>query len=467
MVPEPSKQGYISGYEIQQSPLNLNSCAKLVACDFGSSVQPSAAFSEKRLLELLRSSKPRRESLQEKVFAALETGWKGKGKESFCPGNRVESMAAKRGRGGARHTPKPFTDEGVQELVKDLGPYELISRSGAVDPKGLVRNLDLVRDLLRAEPTGEVHTQPMRQALLKLMRNDPTVNTSRFNGSVWSNLKGERLGCLLNHTRKWARAELEGKSNAASKLTAFEYGKLKELLDLSEEKEVPETGHLLALEDRKPPSKEGRHLRPKLSLDSDGFPKMFGENQESSPESADEALPKGRAPCSVSFLKRRAGQSLVDPGQEEPEEEAADALKEAMGLGGKGGAGGSKPAKGNGRGRGRGSGRGKGKAKKGNGKGKTPKEQPLKKPAASQPIPGYVGGWKAVRKTKASEPARCYLTGTLGPAGKRLLITEVPERWTSQYEKVIDIIKKSLEKDPKMTKDQAQAMRTSLCKKYP
>ena len=146
--------------------------------------------------------------------------------------------------------PEPFTDEGVlfkvladhKELVKDLGPYELISRSGAVDPKGLVRNLDLVRDLLRAEPTGEVHTQPMRQALLKLMRNDPTVNTSRFNGSVWSNLKGERLGCLLNHTRKWARAELEGKSNAASKLTAFEYGKLKELLDLFEEKEVPETG---------------------------------------------------------------------------------------------------------------------------------------------------------------------------------------------------------------------------------
>ena len=64
----------------------------------------------------------------------------------------------------------------------------------------------------------------------------------------------------------------------------------------------------------------------------------------------------------------------MDPGQEEPEEEAADALKEAMG----------KPAKGKGRGRGRGSGRGKGKAKKGNGKGKTRNEQPLKKPAASQ-----------------------------------------------------------------------------------
>ncbi|CAE7626891.1 unnamed protein product [Symbiodinium sp. CCMP2592] len=352
------------------------------------------------------------EGVDGKFVSALETG--------------VESMAAK-GRGGARHTPKPFTDEGVllkvlgdhKDLIKDLGPYELISRSGAVDPKGLVRNLDLLRDLLRAEPTGE------------LMRDDPTVNTSSFNGSVWSNLKGERLGCLLNHTRKWARAEVEGKSNAASKLTAFEYRKLKELLDLFQDKEVPETGPRLALEDRKPPSKEGRQLRPKPSLDSDGFPKMFGESQASSFESADEALSKGRAPCSVSFLKRRAGQSLM-VGQEEPEEEAADALKEAMGGGGT-----------------------------------EPKEQPLKKPAASQPIPGHVGGWKAVRKTKASKPARCYLTGTLGPAGKRLLITEVPERWTSQYEKVIDIIKKALEKDPKMTKDQAQAMRTSLCKKYP
>ena len=44
-------------------------------------------------------------------------------------------MACKRGRGGARHTPKPFTDEGVllkvlgdhKELVKDLGAYESIT----------------------------------------------------------------------------------------------------------------------------------------------------------------------------------------------------------------------------------------------------------------------------------------------------------------------------------------------------
>ena len=130
---------------------------------------PSAAsscgsFFGERLLELRRSSKPRQESLQEKGFAALEIGWKGKGEEKFfCPGNRVESMAAKGGRGGPRRTPKPFTDEGVllkvlahhKELVKDLGPYELINRSGAVDPKGLVRNRDLLRDLLRAHPSDD------------------------------------------------------------------------------------------------------------------------------------------------------------------------------------------------------------------------------------------------------------------------------------------------------------------------
>ena len=344
-------------------------------------------------------------------------------------------MACKRGRGGARHTAKPFTDEGVllkvlgdhKELVKDLGPYESISRSGAVDPRGLLRCKDLLQDLLRAEPTAEVHTQPLRSALLRLMKADPSVNTTVFNGSVWTNLKAERLGCLLNHLRKFCRAEVEGKSNAASKLTAFEYLKLKELLDLYQDKEVPETG-LLALEDREPPLKEGRLLKPKPSLDSEGFPTMFGESSSSEKAAEGIALKKAKASCSVSFLRRRAGQSLLDSAPEESSkhEEEADALKEAMGLHGKGAAArGSSTGKSKGRGRGRGKGKGKGKAK---GPEKKPKEQPLKKPAASQPIPHNVGGWRAVRKTMAKKPARCYLTGTLGPAGKRVLITEVPER---------------------------------------
>ena len=48
------------------------------------------------------------------------------------------------GKGGARHHTKPWVDQGLlyaalvahQDLVKDLGRYEHISRSNAPDPKG-------------------------------------------------------------------------------------------------------------------------------------------------------------------------------------------------------------------------------------------------------------------------------------------------------------------------------------------
>ena len=83
-------------------------------------------------------------------LSALETGWK-----AWPPREAGE---------GPGTPPSLSQTKGVllkvlgdhKELVRDLGPYERISRSGAVDPKGLVHNLDLLRDLLRTEPTGEV-----------------------------------------------------------------------------------------------------------------------------------------------------------------------------------------------------------------------------------------------------------------------------------------------------------------------
>lgn len=60
------------------------------------------------------------------------------------------------GRGGARHFGKPYVDPGLLyvalsshcDLVKDLGTYELMSRTQGVDPKGLVKVLDLVKALV-------------------------------------------------------------------------------------------------------------------------------------------------------------------------------------------------------------------------------------------------------------------------------------------------------------------------------
>ena len=68
-------------------------------------------------------------------------------------------------RGGVRHTAKPYVDPGLlfrilaahQGLVKDLGPYEVISRTGGVDPSGLVKALDLFEGLVQIAPGAEIH----------------------------------------------------------------------------------------------------------------------------------------------------------------------------------------------------------------------------------------------------------------------------------------------------------------------
>ena len=94
------------------------------------------------------------------------------------------------GKGGARHFSKPTTDSGLLlkalrehvSNVVDVGQYETTSRSGGCSPKGLVENADLLKAILKIEPTAEIHTQPLKAALLKLLTDEPTLNKSKFIG---------------------------------------------------------------------------------------------------------------------------------------------------------------------------------------------------------------------------------------------------------------------------------------------
>ena len=114
------------------------------------------------------------------------------------------------GKGGARHHTKPWVDQGLlyaalvahQDLVKDLGRYEHISRSNAPEPRGVMHCLDLWKALVKVEPSEKVHSQPLRQALLSLLSEYPSLNTTKHTGGVWCNLKLERISYLLNHCRR-------------------------------------------------------------------------------------------------------------------------------------------------------------------------------------------------------------------------------------------------------------------------
>ncbi|CAJ1371788.1 unnamed protein product [Effrenium voratum] len=143
--------------------------------------------------------------------------------------------SAPQGRGGARHFKKPYVETGLllkllkkhEDLLLDLKGYESRSRNSAVDPKALHRCLPLLEDIVALEPSAEVHPQPLRNALLQLLATNPKLNSTRFNGSVWTNMKAERLNVLLSHVRKLARS---GGSSCLAALTGSEFERLTETL---------------------------------------------------------------------------------------------------------------------------------------------------------------------------------------------------------------------------------------------
>ena len=137
-------------------------------------------------------------------------------------------------KGGPRHIQKPYVDakmlhtcfEKHKDLLKDMHAYDHISSACAPDPKALLSLQPLWSGLVGLEASGSTHPQPMRQALLSLLGEFPELNTSKSSGSVWCNLKVERLNCMLAHVRKLARPNTDN-GPVVAKLTASEYAKLK------------------------------------------------------------------------------------------------------------------------------------------------------------------------------------------------------------------------------------------------
>ena len=119
---------------------------------------------------------------------------------------------------------------------------------------------------MKLRPIAEVHTNPLRQALLKMLGDNPSLNDSRFNGGFWVNLKCERIWIILKHLRK-VRGQEETK-NLASKLTAAEFTLLKGLVNKVEVKEDVEKGCGNTKKKLKKNDSE-------ISLDRTGYPKCL------------------------------------------------------------------------------------------------------------------------------------------------------------------------------------------------
>ena len=120
--------------------------------------------------------------------------------------------SAPQGRGGARHFKKPYVK--TELLLKLLKKHEDL----LLDLKGM----SLCRETQQWTPRHCTDAFPWWKtswpwSLLK--KCIPKLNSTRFNGSVWTNMKAERLNVLLSHVRKLARS---GGSSCLAALTGSE-----------------------------------------------------------------------------------------------------------------------------------------------------------------------------------------------------------------------------------------------------
>lgn len=351
----------------------------------------------------------------------------------------------KAGKGGARHFRKPFIEAGLllnvlskhADLVKNFKTYEFISSQGAADPKGLMMALDLVEDILELSPSCELHSQPLRNSLLRLLTIKPDLNSGSHNGSVWVHQRAERITVILGHIRRLARTGMT--SRCASELTAAELKKLTkavEAVQTPDESEAPlENGEGPAepeepeapLENGNEPSKR-RRLKESISLDSDGYPMILKSPKAVTPEKVN----KEEAGPSRLLQKRKSQGKLMGNVAANPD------LRKEMALGRKEPAAGMKrPAAAGGI---------------------------LKKPAATRNADDNKA-WFKLYQTNAKKPERSYIQGTKYAGQPPSLIVEVSRARTKQYRLVISKIFKALQED-NLSKKAAIALRDELCLKF-
>ena len=378
------------------------------------------------------------------------------------------------GRGGARHLPKPFIDvmllldalKSHKDILNNFGAYNAVSKNMAVDPKGIMHCYFLLQELIKISPTAEIHSQPLRQALLKLLTDNPELNDTKYNGQVWVSLKADRVSLILLHCR---RLKVQGGwGTCAAKLTGAEYQLLQKLIDSISAKAVyePLTERILKKQDSD------------ISKDEDGFPNML-RTPEPTPEkklaledAEPEVLSKGvkrplskrlgqRAQESKSNQKENAGTSSggkkktrktkrkeTKSGEKEPLPKRPDnshqkdkgCLKSLMGL---------KQSK------------------------EKPKEKKeMKKPSSAASSAGSKQKakaspsrlpWAKLRVTRANNPERSYITGTKDPDSKKVsLVVEISKKRSERCHEIIGIIYSKL-KDEKLTKEEALELREQLC----
>lgn len=340
-------------------------------------------------------------------------------------------------RGGARHFAKPFVESGLllnilakhEDLIRDFRTYESITAQGATDPKGLYLLLDFVEDVLEISPQCEIHAQPLRNALLRLLTSKPALNTTKHSGSIWTHQRSERISVILSHMRRLARSGINNK--CAADLTSVQLNRMSKAL---EKVQLRSQDQPLPCDDESPqPKKKLKKEDTNVSLDSQGYPLFLKTPQPDADEKVTPEKVEGNNAAPSRLLQKRHSQgrigttAILDTNLREAV--LGNTKKNVL----------RRPAA-------------------------AKKATPQKKPAAASE--SGKKPWLKISRTNASKPERAYLCGTKTLGEKSTLIIEVSRRMSSQYCLIIGKIKEALEKDH-LDKAGARALRQELCQQFP
>ena len=321
--------------------------------------------------------------------------------------------------------------------------------------------------------------------MFQVLLGEPSLNSTKWNGSVWVGLKVERITILLSHMRRLlGQNEMQA---CASKLTGAEFLQLQEVVKMIQQKQQVAADPTLAEREKGNPTlverekadpalaereashtplperpEDARKLKKEVSeatVDSEGFPLALQTPDKSqSPLVKGDGVDKGGNDATLqqppSFKRRRKGSLATQPAATE---EGKQRLKDALGIG---------------------------RAKKAKTKARNHKAssstKPLVKGKGSRKKKPLVKGAKplvkgaAVRKPwaklyvtqTAKPPWRAYITGTTDPKGKPKLVVETTKRNHPKYKEILQNIKQQLQEEH-LTKEEALELRASLYKTHP
>ena len=379
------------------------------------------------------------------------------------------------GRGGARHKAKPYVDPGLlfqvldkhEELVTDLKGYEVLSRNSAVDPRALHSLLPLLNALLDLVPTAECHPGSLRLALCQMLQKKPTLNTSKFKGSVWINMRAERLGTFLSHVRKVSKGT--GDQSLCVNLTGLEYSMVQETLKKVQhhDPQLSDKGNTLK-KDQGAALKKVKHDDPQPSDKKSQVPLKKDQGAATLKKVTTKTLTKDAATLKKDLPERKKlkktlsdvsvdswgiPKELASPSKTSetsppriwkrkrvggnrstvPEDEGHPKLQEAMGF--KKAAASLKKEKGTRKPATSSSLKKEKGARKPATSSSLKKEKGARKPATSSSLKkdhtlkkGERKPWKKISKTVAKNPARSYLVGAHQKLDKAKLIVEVSQK---------------------------------------